>query len=285
MIQLGNYNTLIIDRVTSVGFYLKAIDGDADNAILLPNKYKTAEMEIGSEVEVFVYADSQDRMVATTERPYACKNEIAGMDVASVNTIGAFLDWGLEEKELLLPFKNQAHRVKPGDRVLVYVYEDEDTHRMVASTRLSKFLSKTVAPDNYEINDEVDLIVIGHSELGMNVVIDQRYEGLIYQNEVIGKWETGDILNGYIKCIREDGKIDISQQPIGVKSIEPNAQKIMELLEENGGFLNLHDGSDPALIRSKVGISKKLFKKAVGTLFKNKIIFIEENGIRLIPSE
>ena len=236
MIQLGNYNTLIIDRVTSVGFYLKAIDGDADNAILLPNKYKTAEMEIGSEVEVFVYADSQDRMVATTERPYACKNEIAGMDVASVNTIGAFLDWRLEEKELLLPFKNQAHRVKPGDRVLVYVYEDEDTHRMVASTRLSKFLSKTVAPDNYEINDEVDLIVIGHSELGMNVVIDQRYEGLIYQNEVIGKWETGDILNGYIKCIREDGKIEISQQLIGVKRIEPNAQKIMELLEENGGF-------------------------------------------------
>jgi len=280
MIEIGVFNTLRIDRITSPGFYL--VDDESKEDILLPRKYITDEMEEDGDVEVFVYKDSQDRPVATTERPYALVGEFAALEVAQVNDIGAFLDWGLTEKELLVPYQNQAKKMRVGEMHMVYIYEDEKTKRLVATSKLTKYLKKVVEPEQYEYRQEVDLIVRSFSDLGMNVIIDHEFSGLVYTSDLRHRYEVGDYVTGYIRKIREDGKLDISLQPIGALSIEPNADRIMEVLEENDGFLALHDKSDPDDIRRELGISKKLFKKSVGTLYKKKLITIEEGGIKLV---
>lgn len=274
MIAIGKYNTLKIVRDTSVGLYLS--DGDTD--VLLPNKYVPKTFEIGQEISVFIYRDHEERLVATTLKPYIKLGEFAYLKVSYINKFGAFLDWGLE-KDLFVPFKEQARAMEVDKRYLVYAYLDEKTDRLVASSKLNQFLEHENI--DLEINQEVDLIVSHITELGINVIINQKYKGLLYKDQVFENLTPGKRTKGYIKTIREDHKIDVSLTKIGIEAIEDNAQVVLDELRASNGFLRLNDDSHPEEIKSVLKMSKKAFKKAIGTLFKNKIITIKEDGIYL----
>lgn len=276
MIEIGKYNTLTIDRDTQVGLFLT--DGKED--VLLPNKYVPKVFEIGEEITVFVYLDHEERPVATTLQPYILLNEFGLLRVNYTNQIGAFLDWGME-KDILVPFKEQARPMEKGKRYLVYLYMDEKTNRLVASSKTNQFLSN----DNLtvEVGEEVDLIVSHITELGINVIINEQHKGLIYKDEVYDDAiRTGDRLRGYIKAIRPDNKIDVALQKQGFEGIEPNAEKILDELRANRGFLRLNDASHPEDIRTVLKMSKKTFKKAIGVLYKQQQIEIKEDGIYLV---
>lgn len=276
MIEIGKYNTLTIDRDTQVGLFLT--DGKDD--VLLPNKYVPKVFEIGEEIAVFVYLDHEERPVATTLQPYILLNEFALLRVNYINQVGAFMDWGME-KDILVPFKEQARPMEKGKRYLVYLYMDEKTNRLVASSKTNQFLNN----DNLtvEVGEEVDLIVSHITELGINVIINEQYKGLIYKDEVYDDAiRTGDRLRGYIKTIRPDNKIDVSLQKQGFEAVEPNAEKILDELRASRGFLRLNDNSHPEDIKTVLKMSKKTFKKAIGTLYKQKLIEIKEDGIYLV---
>ncbi|MBA9074034.1 hypothetical protein GGR22_002201 [Flavobacterium gossypii] len=276
MIEIGKYNTLTIDRDTQVGLFLT--DGKED--VLLPNKYVPKIFEIGEEITVFVYLDHEERPVATTLEPYILLNEFGLLRVNYTNQIGAFMDWGME-KDILVPFKEQARPMEKGKRYLVYLYMDEKTNRLVASSKTNQFLNN----DNLtvEVGEEVDLIVSHITELGINVIINEQHKGLIYKDEVYDDAiRTGDRLRGYIKAIRPDNKIDVALQKQGFEAVEPNAEKILDELRANRGFLRLNDASHPEDIKSVLRMSKKTFKKAIGVLYKQKQIEIKEDGIYLV---
>lgn len=282
MIQIGKYNTLTILRDTQVGLFLGDPNSTADglDGILLPNKYVPKIFEIGEELTVFVYLDHEERPVATTLEPYILLNEFALLRVNYVNNVGAFLDWGME-KDILVPFKEQARPMEKGKRYLVYLYLDEKTNRLVASSKTNQFLSN----ENLEIQngDEVDLIVSHITDIGINVIINERYKGLLYDNEVYNDAiRTGDRMRGFIKNIRPDGKIDVSLQIQGYENVEPNSEIIIDELRANKGFLRLTDNSHPDDIRTILKMSKKTFKKAIGLLYKQKVIEIREDGIYLL---
>ncbi len=277
--ELGKYNKLILHRFTSVGAYLGKPDADYEDVILLPNKYLKPGMKEGSEVEVFVYLDSQERPVATTLKPYILPGEFKELEVKQVSRVGAFLDWGLE-KDLFVPYGEMVERMYVGEKYLVGVYLDEHSNRLVATPRIGRLLDQK----NLTVyqGEEVDLKVYNETELGFQVIINGKHGGLVYENEVFQDVEIGDELKGFIKQIRPDGKIDVSLQPLGVASIEPNAQKVLEVLNANGGTLALSDKSKPEEITAKLGMSKKAFKKAIGSLYKKRLIVIEDHGIRAI---
>ena len=276
MINLGELNTLAILRDTSVGLFLGDTKG---NDILLPNKYVPESYEIGEELTVFCYLDYDERPVATTLEPEIMVNEFQLLCVAEVNDYGAFLDWGLE-KHLLVPFREQRVKMVEGQWYVVYCYLDKRTNRLVASNKLDNFL------DNDELtiqeNDEVELVVIRLTDLGWEVIINNKHKGLVYTNEIFKKIAVGDNTKGVIKKIRPDSKIDVSLQPLGTKILEPAANKIYEVLIANNGFLELHDKSDPEDIRQELQMSKKTFKKGIGTLYRARKIEIKEDGIHLI---
>lgn len=276
MIQIGVDNTLKILRDTKIGLYLSDEEG---NEILLPNKYVPRQFNIGDEITVFVYLDHEERPVATTLEPKIYLNEFALLKVNYTNQYGAFLDWGLE-KDLFVPFKEQARPMEQGKKYLVYMYLDEQSNRLVASSRTNKFLSN----DDLKVNDgdEVDLIVSHITDAGINVIINERYKGLVYKNEVYDNVRTGDRLVGYIKQIRPDKKIDVTLTIPGYAKVEPNAQKILDELRASKGFLRLSDKSHPEDIKTVLKMSKKTFKQAVGALYKQRLIVIEEDGIRLV---
>lgn len=275
MIQIGTDNTLKIARNTSVGLYLT--DGETD--ILLPNKYIPKKWEIGEEIIVFVYLDQEERPVATTLEPYIYLHEFALLRVNYTNKFGAFLDMGLE-KDLFVPFKEQARPMQDGKWYLVYMYLDEKTNRLVGSSRLNQFL------DNKEVTvqegEEVDLVVSHITDLGINVIINEKHKGLLYKNEVFEDLRTGDRIIGYIKTIRPDGKIDVVRHPVGFDGVLKSAAVILEELERNNGFLGLHDQSHPEDIKTVLNMSKKNFKKAIGNLYKQQKILIKEDGIYLL---
>ncbi|MCY1481069.1 hypothetical protein D3C87_68200 [compost metagenome] len=276
MIEIGKYNTLTIDRDTQVGLFLT--DGKED--VLLPNKYVPKVFEIGEEITVFVYLDHEERPVATTLEPYILLNEFGLLRVNYTNQIGAFMDWGME-KDILVPFKEQARPMEKGKRYLVYLYMDEKTNRLVASSKTNQFLNN----DNLtvEVGEEVDLIVSHITELGINVIINEQHKGLIYKDEVYDDAiRTGDRLRGYVKAIRPDNKIDVALQKQGFEAVEPNAEKILDELRANRGFLRLNDVSHPEDIKTVLKMSKKTFKKAIGVLYKQKQIEIKEDGIYLV---
>jgi len=274
MIEIGTYNTLEIVRDTSVGLFLS--DGKTD--VLLPNKYVPKRFEIGDEIIVFVYLDHEERLIATTLKPYVQRNEFAYLQVNYTNQYGAFLNWGLE-KDLFVPFREQARKMENAKRYLVYAYLDEKTDRLVASSKLNQFLETENI--TLELNEKVDLVVSHITELGINVIINSKYKGLLYKNEVFENLSPGKKLIGYIKNIREDKKIDVSLHKIGTESIDENAQKILKELKATKGFLRLTDNSHPEEIKTVLKMSKKSFKKAVGTLYKQRIISINEQGIHL----
>ena len=282
MIQIGKYNTLTILRDTQVGLFLGDSNSNADglDGILLPNKYVPQVFEIGEEVEVFVYLDHEERPVATTLQPYILLNEFALLRVNYVNNIGAFMDWGME-KDILVPFKEQARPMEIGKRYLVYLYIDEKTNRLVASSKTNQFLSN----ENITVHngDEVDLIVSHITDLGINVIINEKHKGLLYKTEVFDDAiRTGDRMRGFIKNVREDNKIDVTIQKQGYENIEPNADLILNELRANRGFLRLNDNSHPEDIKTVLKMSKKTFKKAIGLLYKEKRIEIKEDGIYLV---
>lgn len=276
MIALGKYNNLEILRDTSVGLFLGDEEG---NDVLLPNKYVPEQFEIGDFIDVFCYLDHEERVVATTLEPYVMVDQFRLLQVAEVNEYGAFMDWGLE-KHLLVPFREQRNKMQEGQWYVVYCYLDEKTDRLVASNKLDKFLSN----DTLTIGelDKVDLVVTRLTDLGWEVVINNKHKGLVYSNQVFRKVAIGDMLTGYVKSIRPDNKIDISLQPIGTDSLEPTANLIYQKLVSNGGSLPLHDKSDPEDIKAMLQMSKKMFKKGIGTLYRERKIEIGTDGIRLV---
>jgi predicted RNA-binding protein (virulence factor B family) len=276
MIEIGKYNTLKIDRDTQVGLFLT--DGKED--VLLPNKYVPKVFEIGDEIAVFVYLDHEQRPVATTLEPYILLNEFALLRVSYVNQVGAFMDWGME-KDILVPFKEQARPMEQGKRYLVYLFMDEKTNRLVASSKTNQFLSNEEI--TVEVGEEVDLIVSHITDLGINVVINEKHKGLLYKDEVYDETiRTGDRKRGFIKNIRPDGKIDVALQKQGFEAVEPNAEKILDELRANRGFLRLNDNSHPEDIKTVLKMSKKTFKKAIGVLYKQKLIEIKDDGIYIV---
>lgn len=282
MIEIGKYNTLTILRDTKVGLFLgnEIVDPEGIHDILLPNKYVPNQFEIGDELTVFVYLDHEERPVATTLEPYILLNEFALLRVNYVNQVGAFMDWGME-KDILVPFKEQARPMEKGKRYLVFLYMDEKTNRLVASSKTNQFLNNESL--TVENGEEVDLIVSHITEIGINVIINERHKGLVYKDEVYDDAiRTGDRLRGYIKTIRPDNKIDVSLHKLGYQNIEPNAQKILDELKASRGFLRLNDSSHPEDIKTVLKMSKKTFKKAIGSLYKDRKIEMKDDGIYLI---
>lgn len=279
MFTLGEYHKLRIDRDTEPGLFLADEDG---NEVLLPNKYKPEAFEIGDEIEVFIYLDHEERPVATTLKPFIKLDEFALLKCVETTEIGAFLDWGLE-KHLFVPFKEQVTKMRKGDWYLVFCYLDDLTDRLVASSKVNNFLINTEL--TVEPFEEVDLIVSNPTDLGWNVIINQLHLGLIYKDDIFQELHTGDKLKGFIKKIRPDGKIDVSLQRAGYRSIEPNAQEILTALEVKGGFLRLSDNSSPEEIKKVLHMSKKSFKRALGTLYKQRIVDIKDDGIYLKKGE
>ncbi|PWK19733.1 CvfB family protein [Xanthomarina spongicola] len=276
MIKLGEYNTLEILRESEQGLYLADEEG---NEVLLPNRYVPETFKIWEKIEVFVYLDNEERLVAVTDKPYIKKGDFALLRCNAVTDHGAFLDWGMV-KELFCPFREQAFKMKVGGWYFVYCFLDEQSNRLVASSKTNRFL------DNTELTvsqfDEVDLIVSHPSDIGMNVIINKKHLGLIFKDEIFQDLSVGDRLKGFVKKVRPDNKIDIVLGQIGYRNIEPNADAIMVQLRDNSGYLNLTDKSNPEDIKTILQMSKKSFKKAVGTLYKQKLIEIKEDGIYLI---
>lgn len=275
MLTIGEYHNLIIDRDTEPGLFLKNQDGDE---VLLPNKYKPSEFEIGDEIKVFVYLDHQERPVATTLTPYVKLDEFAFLKCVEVSDIGAFLDWGLE-KHLFVPFREMASKMRKGSWYLIFCYLDVESNRLVASSKTNAFL------DNSELTvepfEEVDIIVANPTDLGMNVIVNEIHQGLIFKDDIFQDMQPGDRLKAWVKKTRPGGKIDITLQRPGYRSIEPNAQDILNEMELKGGSLKLTDKSSPGEIQKILQMSKKSFKKAIGTLYKQRLIDIKEDGIYL----
>jgi hypothetical protein len=276
MIRLGEYNTLEILRETDPGLYL----GDTEeNVVLLPHRYKPDNFNIGDMLEVFVYLDYEERPVATTLTPHVLLNDFGYLHCSDVNEFGAFMDWGVQ-KQLFVPFKEQARPMKVGNWYIVYLSMDEQTSRLVGSSKTNKYLNNdTVTLEKF---DEIDIMVTHITDLGANVIVNGTHKGLIFINDIFEDIRTGDTMKAYVKSVREDNKIDVVLQSPGYRSIEPNANFILDELKAAGGFMPLHDKSDPQDIKNELGMSKKSFKKAIGTLYKDKQIVIKPDGIELV---
>lgn len=275
--KIGKTNKLIAARSTDNGYYLTDNDG---NEVLLPNAYVADDLKIGDEIEVFVYKDSEDRIVATTLKPYVQFEEFAYLKVKEVNDYGAFMDWGLP-KDLMIPFAEQTEKMKEGNWYLIFLLEDEQTERLIGSSKVNEFTFTTEIDVN--TGDEVDLLLYNMTELGMNAIVNNMYKGLIFKSDIHKSIKPGDRIKGFVKQVREDGKIDILLEPAGYKnSINNNSNIILTALKENDGFLNLTDKSAPEDIKRILGLSKKAFKNGLGNLYKQKIVELNKDGIKLL---
>ena len=276
MALLGRRNQLRILRSAPPGFYL---DGGPRGEILLPGRYIPPGAAPGGTIDVFVYRDSEDRLVATTEKPHAMVGEFAYLRVVSVDArIGAFLDWGLD-KDLLLPTRERSGPLQPQGWVIVQVFVDERSDRIVASARLGRRLNLT--PATYAEGQAVNLLIYGETPLGYNAIVENAHRGLLYRTELSGPLAAGQTLQGYIRAVREDGKIDLGLDRAGFHRIAPLSEQIINALKANGGRLPYHDNSTPDEIRAEFGVSKKAFKQAIGALYRDRRIRIEAFGIRL----
>ena len=277
MAILGQRNSLPIVRQAPPGLYL---DGGTHGEILLPGRYIQPGWAIGGAMDVFLYRDSEDRLVATTETPRAVVGEFAYLRVVTRNpSVGAFLDWGLD-KDLLLPLREHAASLRPGDWVLVRVALDERSDRIIASARLSRWLDLT--PPAYAEGQPVKLIVESETPLGYRAIINHAHTGLLYRAELAAPLIIGQTLDGFIRTLRPDGKIDLGLDPAGHRRIAPLGEQIIAALRTAGGHLPYHDGSSPDEIRAAFGMSKKAFKSAIGVLYREQRIRIEPDGIRLV---
>lgn len=276
MAQVGTTNNLRVVKQISFGCYL---DGGEHGEILLPRRYVPEDVKVDEYIDVFIYFDSEDRIIATTEEPNIKLGEIAMLQVVSVTQSGAFLDWGLS-KDIFVPFREQKQRMEEGNWYIVALYVDHETDRLAASAKIEKFLDNT--PPNYNAGQEVDLMIYNQTDLGYNAIVNNAHWGVLYENEVFRHLSRGKKLKGYIKKVRDDEKIDLILQKSGYEKVDEISKAILDKLEKNNGVLWLSDKSEPEEIYRMLGISKKVFKKAIGALYKAKLIALDENEIRLL---
>lgn len=276
MAEIGKINHLYVVKELDFGIYL---DGGDLGEILMPRQYVPEGTQPEDMIDAFIYLDSEDRLVATTLKPKAMVEEFALLEVVSVTQVGAFLDWGLP-KDLFVPFREQRQPMEEGKKYLVYVYLDQNSKRIAASSKIEQFLDNI--PVDYDVDEEVDLIIVNETDLGYNAIIDNSHLGILYKNEVFQTLTPGDKVQGFIKKIRTDGKIDLSLVKAGYEKISDFAERIIAELEKQDGFLSLTDKSSPEDIYKTFKFSKKNFKAAVGALYKKRMIALEENGIRLV---
>lgn len=275
-VKIGDYNELEVTKIVDFGLYL---DGGDSGEILLPSRYVTEPVEPGDVMRVFVYTDSEDRLIATTEHPFARVGEFAYLQAVEVNAVGAFLDWGLP-KDLLVPYREQKVRMRQGCQYLVYIYLDDTTKRVAASAKIDKFLGNVIP--EYKVRQHVDALVIGHDELGYRVIVDNLHRGTIYENEVYRPLELGEHYEAAVKRVRPDGKIDVTlNERVGVR-IAPLEQRIIDMIAASpSGELPLTDKTSPEQIKEALQCSKKDFKRAAGALYKARRIIISPTGLRL----
>lgn len=275
MINVGTYNELEVIKQLEFGIYL----GDGDVEILMPTKWIPPGTKIGDVLNVFIFRDSADRLIATTIIPYATANTFAFLEVKQANTMGAFLDWGMD-KDLLVPFREQPVKMEQGKSYVVFVYVDEVTSRLVASGKINRYFVK----DSIKImeDDMVDLLVYSETPLGFNAIINDTYSGLIYKDEIFETIRIGDKIKGYVKRIREDNKIDLRLQKRGFELTDDVKWRILKMMKEENGFLSLSDNSSPEEIKAKLQISKKAFKKAIGALYRERLVKLTDKGVVLV---
>ena len=276
MAQIGKINNLRVVKIVSIGCYL---DGGEQGEILIPRRYVPEGTKPDDILEVFIYLDSEDRIIATTETPEIKLGEIASLKAVSVTSAGAFLDWGLT-KDIFVPFKEQQQKMEVGKWYIVALYIDHETNRLAASAKIDKFLDNT--PPLYQVGEEVDLLIAKKTDLGYSAVVNNAHWGVLYENEVFRHLSNGKRIKGYIKKVREDDKIDLMLQKPGYDKVDDISKSILDRLEKNNGVLRLTDKSNPEDIYDQLGISKKVFKKAIGSLYKERLITLEEDCIRLV---
>ena len=274
MLKIGNYNTLTVGREVDFGYYLTTDDG---REILLPRKYMPDDATVGSQIEVFVYTDSEDRLIATTEVPFAQVGQFAFMQVRDVNHTGAFLDWGISGKDLLVPFSEQKARMRQGGIYLVYVYLDDETKRVVATAKFEHYVGNRY-PDLHP-GAEVEALIIEHTSIGYRAIVNNLYWGMIYDNEIFRPLELEETATAYVKAVRDDGKIDLTLSDRAKRRVGDLSDRILEAIEAAGGELRITDASTPDEIRAAFSCSKKDFKKAVGHLYKEKKILLGDGFI------
>ena len=275
-LELGRMNRLTVVKRVDFGLYLDG--GQVDGNILLPARYVPEGTNVGDDIDVFVYLDQEERMVATTQRPLAQVGDFAWLEVAWVNNFGAFLDWGLM-KDLFVPFREQKMKMQKGSRYLVHVHLDEESHRIMASAKVERYLSRDIPP--YRTGDAVEILIWQKTDLGFKAIVDNRFGGLLYDQQIYRELHSGDRLTAYIRQVRDDGKIDLMLQPVGQKAATDFSDVLLEHLRTNGGRTELGDKSPAEEIYAVFGVSKKVFKKAVGDLYKRRLIVIGSDGIRL----
>lgn len=274
MLSAGAYHTLTVNRISEPGIYLTDEEG---TEVLLPNRYVSLEDKVGDRIEVFVYHDSEDRLIATREHPYGKVGEVAYLKLVDKTIHGAFLDWGITAKDLFLPNRNMLGYVEPEHKYIVYIYRDSITGRTVASMSLKAFIS------NGELTlrrgQEVDIIVTQKLDAGFRVVINNRFWGMIYNNQIFGKVNIGDRMKAHVRRITDDNRVDLSLQREGYDEVKDSAERLMAQLEANGGKLPIHDDSTPEEVMKAVQMSKKVFKRAAGYLMKRGDITMSTKGI------
>jgi len=286
-LQLGKKNVLKAAWKVDFGMYLEG--GGYEEKILLPERYVPEGLKVGDEIEVFLYLDNEERLIATTLEPKAMVGDFAYLEVAWVNEYGAFLDWGLM-KDLFCPFREQKRRMEQGRSYIVHVHIDEESYRIMASAKVEKYLIRTTPdkdgnpgePIPYKVGDEVSLLVWQKTDLGFKVIIDNAYAGLLYDTQIFRNIHTGDRVKGYISNIRKDGKIDVKLQKSGHEQVTDFAQVLLKYLQTQGGRCRLGDKSDAEEIKEQFGVSKRTYKQAVGDLYRQRLIKITENGIELV---
>ena len=274
-IRLGDYNRMTVVKTVDFGVYL---DGGEEGEVLLPARYVPDGCKEGDELEVFVYLDNEERLVATTQTPLAKGGDFACLEVSRVNEYGAFLNWGLLI-DLFRPLREQEMKMEKGKRYIVHVHIDHESHRIVASAKVERYFDPSFPP--YRYGDEVSLLVWQKTDLGFKVIVDNRYAGLVYSNQIFREIRTGDRMKGYIEAVREDGKIDVMLQPTGWRMTKGTADVLLDYLETHQGVCRLTDKSPAEDIYQAFQVSKKSYKKAVGDLYKRRLITIEEDCIRL----
>lgn len=278
MADIGKLNKLRVVKEVDFGIYL---DGGIHGEILMPKRYVPEDCKPEDIIDAFIYMDSADRIIATTEKPFAMVDEFALLTVISVNQVGAFLNWGLM-KDLLVPFSEQTVKMEEGKSYMVFIYLDNESRRIAASAKLDQFLDNK--PPVFEVGEAVDLIVCSKTEIGYKAIVNNTWWGVLYGNEVFQHLNKGQHIKGYIKKVREDDKIDLSLFKPHYAKVDDISVILMERLEERGGYLEVTDKSTPETIYDVFGVSKKAYKIAVGKLYKEKYITLEKNGIRIIRS-
>ena len=275
MAEIGVFNNLRVIKEVDFGVYL---DGGEHEEILLPRRYVPENCKVDDNIRVFIYLDSEDRFIATTETPYAVVGDFALLKVIAIESVGAFLDWGLL-KDLLVPFGEQSPTMEIGKSYVVKIYIDKQSNRIAATTRLDRYLDNE--PGNFHAGQEVELLICNQTDIGYKAIINGTHWGVLYSNEVFQPLKSGQKIKGYIKKVREDNKIDLSLHKPGYERVDDITDTILNVLKEQGGFISVTDKSSPETINKLFGVSKKTYKKAIGAIYRKRLITIESDGIRL----